>query len=39
MSKMIKVSCLTFHDSSNYGARLQAYALQRVVEQMLERGG
>lgn len=24
----IKISCLTFHDSSNYGAVLQAYALQ-----------
>lgn len=30
----MKVSCLTFHDSSNYGTVLQAYALQTVVTRM-----
>lgn len=30
----MKVSCLTFHDSMNYGTVLQAYALQTVVSEM-----
>lgn len=30
----MKVSCLTFHDSSNYGTVLQAYALQTVITGM-----
>lgn len=30
----MKVSCLTFHDSTNYGTVLQAYALQTVVTGM-----
>lgn len=30
----MKVSCLTFHDSTNYGTVLQAYALQTVVSEM-----
>ena len=31
---MEKAGILTFHRASNYGAVLQAYALQRVIEQM-----
>lgn len=30
----MKISCLTFHDSSNYGSVLQSYALQTVLEGM-----
>ncbi len=30
----MKVSCLTFHDSTNYGTVLQAYALQTVVTRL-----
>lgn len=30
----MKLSCLTFHDSMNYGTVLQAYALQTTLENM-----
>lgn len=30
----MKVSCLTFHDSSNYGSVLQTYALQSFLTSM-----
>ena len=30
----MKISCLTFHDSSNYGTVMQAYALQTIVTRM-----
>lgn len=33
-AKKIKVATLTFHNCDNYGAVLQAYALQQVLLQM-----
>lgn len=30
----MKLSCLTFHDSMNYGSVLQSYALQTILENM-----
>jgi hypothetical protein len=29
---MIKIGILTYHNTTNYGATLQAYALQNVIE-------
>ncbi len=30
----MKIACLTFHNSSNYGSVLQAFALQKTIKEL-----
>lgn len=34
--KKIKIGCITFHASHNYGSNLQAYALQQYVKSIAD---